>query len=126
MLAVIARRKPSLTVGDVNVEPTKIPRLLAGMSAGLWIDLEAVRWGVAPAVTCQRSWSSLGGVGRDFLVGYLWPLLLFSPVALMAIDGCSLIWQSGITLTGLVVLLSLHVSLSCGPLLLGFLVACGR
>ena len=37
---VVARRQPSLLVGDFNVEPTKIPCLAKGISAGLWVDLE--------------------------------------------------------------------------------------
>ena len=40
-LAVVARRQPCLIVGDFNVEPTKIPCLAEGISAGLWVDLEA-------------------------------------------------------------------------------------
>ena len=33
-------------VGDFNVEPTKIPCLAKGISAGLWVDLEA-SWALA-------------------------------------------------------------------------------
>ena len=40
-LAVVARGQPCLIVGDFNVEPTKIPCLAKGISAGLWVDLEA-------------------------------------------------------------------------------------
>ena len=56
-LAVVARGQPSLIVGDFNVEPTKIPCLAKGISAGLWVDLESA-WAFAsgsqPAVTCSR------------------------------------------------------------------------
>ena len=56
-LAVVARGQPCLIVGDFNVEPTKIPCLAKGISAGLWVDLEA-SWAAA---------SSRGpGNGRDF------------------------------------------------------------
>ena len=40
-LRVVAREQPCLVVGDFNVEPTKIPCLAKGISAGLWVDLEA-------------------------------------------------------------------------------------
>ena len=54
------------------MEPTKIPCLAKGISAGLWVDLEAA-WafasGVPPAVTCKRTWDDLGGHRRDFMVG---------------------------------------------------------
>ena len=39
--AVVDRGQPSLIVGDFNVEPTKIPFLLKGISAGPCVDLEA-------------------------------------------------------------------------------------
>ena len=35
-----------MLVGDFNVEPTKIPCLAKGISAGLWVDLE-VSWALA-------------------------------------------------------------------------------
>ena len=63
-LAAVARGQLVIIVGDFNAEPTKVPCLSKGISAGLWIDLEAA-WadvsGVAPAITCKRSWNS-GGV----------------------------------------------------------------
>ena len=39
-LSVVAREQPCLLVGDFNVEPTKIPYLAKGISAGLWVDFE--------------------------------------------------------------------------------------
>ena len=39
-LCVVDRGQPCLLVGDFNVEPTKIPCLAKGISAGLWVDLE--------------------------------------------------------------------------------------
>ena len=69
---MVAREQPCLVVGHFNVEPTKIPCLAKGISAGLLVDLEA-SWAVAssrqPGVTCKRSWDSTGGYRRDFLVG---------------------------------------------------------
>ena len=38
-LSVVSRGQPCLLVGDFNVEPTKIPCLAKGISAGLWVDL---------------------------------------------------------------------------------------
>ena len=37
-LSVVARGQPCMLVGDFNVEPTKIPCLAKGISAGLWVD----------------------------------------------------------------------------------------
>ena len=46
--SVVARGQPCLLVGDFNVEPTKIPCLAKGISAGLWVDfgggLGSYRW----------------------------------------------------------------------------------
>ena len=67
-LGVVALDQPCLLVGNFNVEPTKIPCLAKGISAGLWVDLESA-WafasGVPPAVTCKRAlwWSSSGFYG---------------------------------------------------------------
>ena len=45
-----------------------------GISAGLWVDLEA-SWASAsggqPAATCKREWGSGGGTRRDFMIGAL-------------------------------------------------------
>ena len=38
-LHTVAFGQPCLLVGDFNVEPTKIPCLAKGISAGLWVDL---------------------------------------------------------------------------------------
>ena len=83
-LRVVALDQPCLIVGDFNVEPTKIPCLSKGISAGLWVDLESA-WafasGVPPAVTCKRAWSDLGGHRRDFMVG--------CPLVAAAVHSCS-------------------------------------
>ena len=71
-LGVVARGQPCLIVGDFNVEPTKIPCLAKGISAGLWVDLEA-SWaltaGMQPAPTCKRDWGAGSGHRSDFMVG---------------------------------------------------------
>ena len=77
-LSVVARWQPCKLVGDFNVEPTKIPCLAKGISAGLWVDLEvswALTTGRQPAFTCEQDWSAGGGHRRDFMVGCL--LLFF-------------------------------------------------
>ena len=54
-LGVVARGQPCMLVGDFNVEPTKIPGLAKGISAGLWVDLEsawALAAGLQPSPTC--------------------------------------------------------------------------
>ena len=86
-LAVVSRGQPCLLVGDFNVEPAKIPCLLKGISAGLWIDLEGA-WaravGSEPSVTCKRDWASPSGTRRDSVVG--------CPLAAAALSGC---WVDG-------------------------------
>ena len=71
-LSVVARGQPCLLVGDFNVEPTKIPCLAKGISAGLWVDLEeawALAAGSRPAPTCKRTSSAASGQRRNFMVG---------------------------------------------------------
>ena len=73
-LSVVARGQPCLMVGDFNVEPTKIPCLAKGISAGLLGDFEeawAFATGLQAAPTCKREWASVGGHRRDFMVGCL-------------------------------------------------------
>ena len=95
--------QPCLVVVDFNVEPTKIPCLSKGISAGLWVDLEAA-WAWAHAcgreagATCKRTWGSAGGYRLDFMVGC-------PRAAAAAATGCHfrrigglyLIWLSGRT-----------------------------
>ena len=85
-LSVVARGQPCLLVGDFNVEPTKIPCLAKGISAGLWVDLEsawALTAGFKPAVTCKRTWDSVGGHRTDFMVG--------CPLAAAAVSSCTVL-----------------------------------
>ena len=82
-LSVVARGQPCLLVGDYNVEPTKIPCLTKGISAGLWVDFgEAWALGadLHPAPTCKRGWTAVGGHRRDFILG--------CPLAAAAILSC--------------------------------------
>ena len=71
-LYAAALGQPCLLVGDFNVEPTKIPCLAKGISAGLWVDFGEV-WSIAaglqPAPTCKRDWTAAGGRRRDFILG---------------------------------------------------------
>ena len=83
-LRIVALDQPCLIVGDFNVEPTKIPCLSKGISAGLSVDLEsswAFASGVSPAITCKRSWGANGGNRRDFMVG--------CPLVAAAVNSCS-------------------------------------
>ena len=85
-LSVVSRGQPCLLVGDFNVEPTKIPCLAKGISAGLWVDLEeawALAAGLRPAVTCKKAWDSVGGHRRDFMVG--------CPLAVVAVLSCKVL-----------------------------------
>ena len=45
-LTVVAREQPWFLVGDLNVEPTEIPCLAQGISAGLWVDFDEA-WALA-------------------------------------------------------------------------------
>ena len=83
-LSVVARGQPCMLVGDFNVEPTKIPCLSKGISAGLWVDFEA-SWALAtgrqPASACMREWGSGGGTRCDFMIG--------CPLAAAAVLSCT-------------------------------------
>ena len=71
-LHVVAAGQPCFLVGDFNVEPTKIPCLAKGISAGLWVDLEeawASAAGLQPAPTWKRGWTAASGHRRDFMIG---------------------------------------------------------
>ena len=95
-LSIGARSQPCLLVGDFNVEPTKIPCLAKGISAGLWVDLEeawALAAGLRPAVTCKRTWDSDGGHRghrRDFMVG--------CPLTVAAVSSCRVLSDRWIAL----------------------------
>ena len=68
-LSVVARGPPCLLAGNFTVEPTKIPCLAKGISAGLWVDLKeawALAAGSRQAPTCKRTWRGPGGHRRDF------------------------------------------------------------
>ena len=79
-LGVVARGQPCILVGAFNVETTKIPCLAKGISAGLWRLPVLLASGVQPAATCKRTWVSLGGRRRDFMVG--------CPLAVAAVHSC--------------------------------------
>ena len=85
-LAVVASGQPCLIVGDLNIEPERIPCLLKGLMAGDWFDLQS-SWasasGVDPLPTCCRSFGSGGGSMRDFILG--------CPLAVSALRWCSVL-----------------------------------
>ena len=71
-LYAAALGQPCLLVGDFNLEPTKIPCLAKGISAGLWVDFGeawSIAAGLQPAPTCKRDWTAAGGRRRDFILG---------------------------------------------------------
>ena len=108
------------------MEPTKIPCLAKGISAGLWVDFEeawALVAGSQPTPTCKRDWTSSGGHRRDFMVGCPLAVAAVFPVRFRLTGGLLLILRLGLSLTvagGLVRLLSLCSALSFG-LPLGYL-----
>ena len=85
---MVARGQPCLIVRDFTAEPTKIPSLAKGISAGLWVDLEAC-WAYAsggePAVTCKRTRASDSGDRRDFQIG--------CPLCAAAVRSCSVLLE---------------------------------
>ena len=85
-LAVVASGQPCLIVGDLNIEPDRIPCLLKCLTAGHWFDLQS-SWasasGVAPLLTCCRTFGSGGGSRRDFILG--------CPHAVSALKWCSVL-----------------------------------
>ena len=97
-LSVVARGQPCLIDGYFNVEPTKIPCLAKGISAGLSVDLEAA-WalasGVQPAVTRKRT---TGGRRRDFMAGCPLATAAVSLCRWSLIGGLFLILLLGLTL----------------------------
>ena len=54
--SVVASNQPSMIVGDLNVEPTKTPSLSYGISAGLWVDLQAC-WAAAVGAGAGGGWA---------------------------------------------------------------------
>ena len=82
-LSIVARGQLCVLVGVFNVEPTKIPCLAKGISAGLWVDLEeawALAAGLRPTPTCKKGWNATGGHRMDFMVG--------CPLAVAAVLSC--------------------------------------
>ena len=122
-LSVVARGQPCLLVGDFNVEPTKIPCLAKGISAGLWVDFEEA-WALAAGLRAGLLLARGVGVLLVVIAGISWLvalllLLLFFLVRFSLIGGLLLILRFGLCLTvagGLVELLSL-----CSVLLYGLL-----
>ena len=118
--SVVAGGQPGLIVGDCNVEPTTIPCLTKGISAGLWVDLEEA-WSSAAGF---QSVPIVNGTGILLVVvaGILWSvalllLLLFSPVRFRLIGGLLVILLLGLSSTavgGIVRLLSLCNGLPFG------------
>ena len=97
-LAVVARGQPCLIVGDFNVEPTKIPCLAKGISAGLWVDLEAswaIAAGRAPASPVSAHGTLTLEIGGIFRLDAHCVLLLFCLVRLLVTGGFSLILLLG-------------------------------
>ena len=70
-LVVVASGQPCLIVGDLNIEPDRIPCLLKGVTAGHWFELQS-SWasasGVDPLPTCCRTFGSGGGSRWDFIL----------------------------------------------------------
>ena len=87
---MVSRGQPCMIVGDFNVEPTKIPCLAKGISAGLWVDFEE-SWALTSCLqhvsTCKRDWGAAGGHRRHFMVG--------CPLAVAAVLSCKVQPDSG-------------------------------
>ena len=72
-LHAVALGQPCLLAGDFNVEPTKIPCLSKGISAGLWVDLES-------------SWAFASGMPP---AGNRWDFMVGCPLVAAAVSSCS-------------------------------------
>ena len=83
-LAVVAWGSPCLLVGDFNVEPTEIPCLSKGISAGLLLGVCSLMLRVSVVGFL------LVVVLETFWLVVLWLLLLCSPVLFVLAGGCSL------------------------------------
>ena len=119
---MVARGQPSLLVGDFNVEPTKIPCLAKGISAGLWFDFEE-SWALATGLQPVPLISVIGAL-VEVIVGTLWLVvpLLFFPAGFSLIGGLHPILRFGLFLIaagGLDRLLS-----RCSALPFGLLLGC--
>ena len=79
-LHAVASGQPCFLVGDFNVEPTKIPCLAKGISAGIWVDF-------------GEAWALAAGLHPVFLVVHLL-LLLFFLAGFSRIGGLLIIWLS--------------------------------
>ena len=96
-LAVVARGQPCLIVGDFNVEPTKIPFLAKGISAGLWVDLLGLSLLVVFLLSPVNAHGTLIlEIGRIFRMDAHCVQLRFCPVELWVIGGFSLILRLGL------------------------------
>ena len=123
-LSVVARGQPCLLVGDFNVEPTKIPCLAKGISAGLWVDFEEA-WALAAGLRPASPPVSGPGVLLVVIAGISWlvallRLLLYLLVRFWAIGGLLPILLFApylIIVGGLVLLLRLCSVHHFGPLL---------
>ena len=80
---VVCVGQPMLIAGDLNADPTVIPCLAKGISAGRYVDLAlaySLGAGLAPDATCRFSREDGTGSRRDVFVG--------SPGALAASQAC--------------------------------------
>ena len=124
-LSVVAQEQPCMIVGDFKVEPTKIPCLAKGTSAGFWVDFEAsgaLATGLQPSPTCKRDWSATGVHRWDFIFGCPLAAAAIFPARFRLTDGLLLILMSGRSLIaagGLVELRS-----QCSALPFGLLLGC--
>ena len=69
---VVCIGQPLLIAGDLNADPSVIPCLSKGISAGRYVDLAlAYSWGagLTPDATCRSSREEGTGSRRDFFVG---------------------------------------------------------
>ena len=81
-LRVVGEGYPQLILGDFNVEPSKIPSLVKGISEGYCIDFSetlSASKGNLPAATCKNVWDSVG-TRRHFILG--------NPAAFAACTDC--------------------------------------
>ena len=81
-LAAVSRGQLCLIVGDLNIEPIRIPCLLKGISAGSWFDLPEA-WACASGIAPSAANTPTGGTRRAFAIG--------CPSAAVAPDWCKVL-----------------------------------
>ena len=81
-----------MIAGDFNVEPTKIPCLLKGISAGLWLICKVLGLGLlglSRIIPVSGTRLALGELGGTLFFAVPWLLLHLGAAGLLSLDSAS-------------------------------------